>query len=56
MDLIQWVFRTDKTIVPQKIRIKLEKEKYFTRRNGLARSDIWRGRIGACGNAAVVSN
>ena len=32
-------------MVPKNIRIKLENEKYLTRRNGLARSDIWRDLI-----------
>ena len=38
-------------MVPKKMRIRLEKEKYLTRRKGLARSDIWRDRI--CFYAAV---
>ena len=32
-------------MVPKNIRIKLENEKYLTRRKGLARSDIWRDLI-----------
>ena len=32
-------------MVPKNIRIRLENEKYLTRRKGLARSDIWRDLI-----------
>jgi len=39
MDLIQWVFNHERTMVPQKIRARLEKEKYLTKRKGFVRSD-----------------
>jgi hypothetical protein len=38
MERIQWVFNAESTMVPIKIRIRLEREKYFTNRKGLARS------------------
>jgi hypothetical protein len=40
MERIQWVFNTERTMVPRKIRIKLEREKYLTNRKGFARSGL----------------
>ncbi len=41
-------------MVPKNMRIKLENEKYFTRRKGLARSDIWRDIISIYNTFAVI--